>query len=222
MDSWGGFCVKLDISWQGKSHNWRQLCIFQSTAVLCSTSSIAIACLAKRLDPLCKGSYGDLSDSFFFIWHLPSFSSLECMSSCPLYSVNSEKTCRLVGLLQLSLSFQCKWLIQAALQGSQREWWSQRVGDIRHIQSLLPHIKLWHKYLSVGIQPGEVTFGQDDLEQEESPGQAKRNNTVWDSGRAASSRAGGKAPVWTWKQTNSLPSSTTPAPRRITYCSLNY
>lgn len=174
MDSWGGFCDKLDVAWQGKSHNWRQLCIFHGVLpVLCSILSIATACLAKQLDPPCKGSYCDLSDSFIFLWHLPSFSPLECMSPCPLYSLSSEATCLLVGLLQVSLSFQCKWLIQAALQGSQHERWWQRVGDTRHTPSLLPHIELWHIHLSNGVQPGEMTFGQDDLEQEECLGQAK-------------------------------------------------
>lgn len=41
-----------------------------------------------------------------------------------------------------------------------------------------------------------------------------RNNVAWDGGRTASGRVVGKAPVWTRKQTNSLPSSAIPAPRR--------
>lgn len=174
MDSWGVFCAKLDTARWGKSHSWRQLCIFHGVlVVLSSILSIATAHLAKKLDPPCKGSYCDLSDSFIFLWHLPSFSPLECMPPCPLYSISSEATCHLVGLLQVSLSFECKWLTQAALQGSQHEWRWQRVGDIRHMQSLLPHTKLWHIYLSNGLLPGEMTFGQDDLEQEECLGQAK-------------------------------------------------
>lgn len=39
-----------------------------------------------------------------------------------LYSISSETTCLLVGLLQLSFSFQCKWPVLATMQGSQCDW----------------------------------------------------------------------------------------------------